>query len=141
MVEKEINKLLVAIRDYELSFTASRSSGPGGQHVNKASTKVEVRFNITASEILSEEQKSQLLENLANKITTEGELIVISQATRSQLDNKEKAIGKLLHMLEKALLPPKERKPTKPSKAAKEKRLDEKKRLSEKKEQRKPPEI
>ena len=141
MDENEINKLLQTIRDHELIFSASRSSGPGGQHVNKASTKVEIRFNIPESEILSDEQKSMLQEKFANKITTGGELIATSQATRSQLDNKEKAIEKLLKMIEKSLLPPKKRKPTKPTRAAKEKRLEEKKKLSEKKEKRKQPEI
>ena len=141
MGEEDINKILKSIRDYELDFTASRSGGPGGQHVNKTSTKVEVRFNIRDSAFLSDEQKELLLTRFAGKVTTEGELIVTSQATRSQLENKEKAIEKILDKIEKALIPPKKRKPTKPPRSVKEKRLDEKKKQSEKKEQRKPPEV
>ncbi len=137
----EIDKLVKKIRDYELNFTASRSGGPGGQHANKVSTKVEVRFSILLSESLTPEQKEALLEKLKTKINAEGELIVTSQATRSQADNKEKAVEKCLALIRKALIPPKKRKPTKPSAAAKTKRLEEKKKHSEKKEHRKPPEI
>jgi len=141
MENEGINKLLISIRDYELNFTATRSGGPGGQHVNKVSTKVEIRFNIRESDLLSNEQKEILLLKLDNKVTNEGELIVTSQATRSQIENKEKAIEKCLDLIRNALLPAKKRKPTKPSKAAIKKRLEEKRKLGEKKEKRKPPEL
>lgn len=125
----------------ELSFTTSRSGGPGGQHVNKVSTKVELRFNILKSDILTDELKVLLIQKLKNKITSAGDLIITSQATRSQLKNKEKTIEKFSQILEKALTPPKSRKPTKPTKAAKEKRIAAKRKLSEKKDKRRPPEI
>ena len=137
----ETDKLLENIKDYELSFAATRSSGPGGQHANKVSTKVEVRFHILQSTFLSDEQKQLLVTKLASKLTNESELIVTSQDSRSQSDNKEKATEKLLAIIQKALTPPKKRKPTKPSPAAKAKRLENKRKQAEKKENRKGPEI
>jgi ribosome-associated protein len=126
-------------RDFspEFNFTASRSSGPGGQNVNKVSTKVELRFSIHQSNILTAEEKQILLEKLASKINMEGEIILVSQSERSQLKNREKAIEKFYKLLTKALTPVRKRKPTRPSRAAKEKRLEEKRILSEKKERRK----
>ena len=125
-------------RDFsnELHFSASRSSGPGGQNVNKVNTKVELRFNVASSSILSEEEKFLILEQLAKKINSEGELILVSQTERSQLKNKEKTIEKFYSLLTRALKPRKKRKPTKPSQASKEERLEEKRKLSEKKERR-----
>ena len=123
----------------ELRFTASRSSGPGGQHVNKTSTKVELRFNIPNSAFFTEEEKEILLNKLKNKINSEGELIIVSQESRSQLKNKETVLAKFYELLEKALTPEKERKPTKPTQASKEKRLETKRIQSKKKEQRKAP--
>jgi ribosome-associated protein len=122
--------------DNELNFSFSRSGGPGGQHVNKVNTKVELRFPIADSMVLTEEEKAILLEKLAKQINQEGELIVIAQETRSQLKNKSKAIEKFYDIINKALKPKKKRKPTTISKAAKEKRLKQKKELSEKKERR-----
>jgi ribosome-associated protein len=125
-------------RDFsnELHFSASRSSGPGGQNVNKVNTKVELRFNVASSSILSEEEKFLILEQLAKKINSEGELILVSQTERSQVKNKEKAIEKFYSLLTRALKPRKKRKPTKPSQASKEERLEEKRKLAEKKERR-----
>ena len=123
----------------ELVFSASRSSGPGGQHVNKTSTKVELRFNIPNSALLTDEEKEILLNKLRNKINSDGELIIVSQESRSQLKNKEATLTKFYELIEKALTPEKKRKPTKPTKAAKEKRLEEKRIQSKKKEQRKTP--
>ena len=125
----------------ELVFTSSRSSGPGGQHVNKVSTKVELRFHIPNSGLLNDEEKDILLIKLKNKINSEGELIIVSQDERSQLKNKEKTIEKFYELLQKALTPPKKRKPTKPTQASKEKRLEKKRIITDKKEKRKPPEI
>lgn len=120
----------------EFTFTASRSSGPGGQHVNKVSTKVELRFNVIESVFLTAEEKEIILSRLAKKINSLGELILVAQSDRSQLKNKEKVIEKFYILLSKALTPVKKRKPTRPSRAAKEKRLEEKRIRSEKKERR-----
>ncbi len=129
-------KIYTSELDNELNFSFSRSGGPGGQHVNKVNTKVELRFNIANSQSLSEEEKAILLEKLAKQINQEGELIVIAQDTRSQLKNKSKAIEKFYDIINKALKPKKKRKPTSISKAAKEKRLKQKRELAEKKERR-----
>ena len=117
----------------ELNFSFSRSSGPGGQNVNKVNTKVELRFKITDSFILSDDEKLILSSKLANQISNDGELIVISQATRSQLKNKEDAILKFYDIINAALKPMKKRKRSTVSKAAKEKRLKDKKIISQKK--------
>jgi len=121
----------------EFIFTASRSSGPGGQHVNKVSTKVELRFSILNSAILNMEEKNLLCEKLAGRITKEGELVVVSQSERTQLKNKEAAINRFYHLVTKALTPRRKRKTTKPPAEAAEKRLEEKRMRAEKKEQRK----
>ncbi len=129
-------KIYTTELDNELNYSFSRSGGPGGQHVNKVNTKVELRFSIASSNVLLEEEKLVLLEKLAKQINQEGELIVIAQETRSQLKNKNKAIEKFYEIINKALKPKKKRKPTTVSKAAKEKRLKGKRELSEKKERR-----
>jgi ribosome-associated protein len=108
----------------EFVFSASRSGGPGGQNVNKVNTKVELRFNVALSQILSDEEKTILQEKLANKLTLDGELIVVSQSERSQIMNKERCIEKFYDMIEKALTPQKPRKATRPTKASKTRRLD-----------------
>jgi ribosome-associated protein len=123
---------------HELIYTATRSSGPGGQNVNKVSTRVELRFDVVHSAGLSQEAKATILEKLAGKITREGFLILVSQSERTQLQNRLKATEKFYTLLNKALTPRKKRKPTRPSPAAKEKRLDEKRVRSEKKTLRKP---
>ena len=122
-------------RDFssEFRFSASRSGGPGGQNVNKVSTKVELRFHVTRSNLLSEEEKEMILDKLKSRINAEGELVLASQSERSQLKNKEKVIERFYILITKALTPEKERKHTKPSKASKEKRLKEKKATAEKK--------
>jgi ribosome-associated protein len=120
----------------EFEFITSRSSGKGGQHVNKTNTKVELRFNIDTSEILNAEEKELLKEKLSGKINNEGILQIVSQETRSQLKNKNKCIEKFYLLLEDAFKVKKKRKKTKPSKKSVEKRLDEKKKHSEKKENR-----
>ncbi|MCK5775599.1 MAG: aminoacyl-tRNA hydrolase [Bacteroidales bacterium] len=117
----------------EIHFTFSRSSGPGGQSVNKVNTKVTLRFCITESTLLDEEQKDLLLEKLENRINNEGELLIISQSSRSQLKNREEAIQKFYDLLNEALKPKKKRKATKPTRSSKEKRLKDKKVQSEKK--------
>lgn len=126
-------------RDFagEFHFSASRSSGPGGQNVNKVSTKVELRFNIPGSNLLTGEEKQILLNLLVKKINADGFLIIVSQSERSQVKNREKTIEKFYTLLTKSLTPKKKRKPTKPSAEAKEKRLEQKKLNAEKKMRRK----
>jgi ribosome-associated protein len=125
-------------RDFaaELHYSASRSSGPGGQHVNKVSTKMELRFHVASSSLLSDDEKNLIAEKLAGRINAAGELVLVSQSERSQLQNKEKVTEKFFTLLARALTPRKKRKPTKPSKASKEERLEVKRQQSEKKERR-----
>jgi ribosome-associated protein len=127
-------------RDFlnEFTFSASRSGGPGGQNVNKVSSKVELRFKVSESTLLSPEEKELILKKLENRINKEGELVLISQTERSQLANKEKVIEKFYTLISKALTVQKKRKPTKPTKTSKEKRLEGKKVKAEKKNLRKP---
>jgi ribosome-associated protein len=107
----------------EFQFLTSRSSGPGGQNVNKVNSKVELRFDIQNSILLSEDQKIILFQKLAAKISADGILSVVSQRHRSQLSNKEDAVTKFYLILGKALKPVKRRKRTSPSKSSVEKRL------------------
>ncbi|PIQ26122.1 MAG: aminoacyl-tRNA hydrolase [Bacteroidetes bacterium CG18_big_fil_WC_8_21_14_2_50_41_14] len=128
-------------RDFspEWTFSASRSSGPGGQNVNKVSSKMELRFHIMDSSLLSESEKEMLTEKLANKINNEGFLVLTCQTSRSQLANKEEVIEKFYALIAKALKPRKKRVPTKPGKGSIERKLKEKKRIAEKKQLRKRP--
>jgi ribosome-associated protein len=121
----------------ELKISASRSSGAGGQNVNKVNTKVEVRFHIQESQVLSENEKALIYKKLATRISNEGYLIIFSQDERSQVKNKEIAIGKFYDLIIKALTPRKKRKATAPTGLSKEKRLQVKRKQSEKKELRK----
>ena len=123
----------------ELIFTASRSDGPGGQHVNKVSSKITLRFDVDASVILSQEEKDIIKNKLGRRLTKEGVIIISSQASRSQLQNKEDVASKFDGLLLKALEPVKPRKKTKPSKASKEKRIQGKKLQSDKKKWRQRP--
>lgn len=111
----------------ELSFSASRSSGPGGQNVNKVNTRIELRFNISTSNYLNQYQKQLLLEKLQNRLSSDGTLVITSQKERSQLKNKENAITKLFDILTKAFQIPKQRKATQPTYSSKKKRIASKK--------------
>lgn len=106
----------------EITFSASRSSGAGGQNINKVNTKVELRFVVGASAYLSNHEKALISKKLANKINDAGELIIVSQNARSQFKNKESVIEKFFNLIEKALKPVKSRYATKPTKASKERR-------------------
>lgn len=123
----------------ELSFRTSRSSGAGGQHVNKTETKVECLFDVMSSAGLNDAEKGIVIEKLAARINDGGILAVTSQKERSQLSNKEHTIDRLHSLLTKALTPTIKRVKTKPSPGSVEERLQEKKRVSEKKELRRKP--
>jgi len=118
------------IPEKELIFSATRSSGPGGQNVNKVSSRVELRFRIDESKGLTPDEKSRIREKLRNRINMEGELIIVCQAERSQLKNKEKAIEKFYSMIEKSLIIIPPRFSTKPTIASKLERLESKKKRS-----------
>lgn len=123
----------------EIVFSATRSSGPGGQNVNKVNTQVELRFSVKNSNLFEEKEKERIFIKLKNKINSEGELILTSQTGRTQLDNKEKVTEKFYDLIEKALTIPKKRKKTSPTLASRKRRLDSKKIQALKKKYRKPP--
>lgn len=125
----------------ELNFNAMRSSGPGGQHVNKTASKVEVSFNPKDSEGLSEREKTRVQDKLAKRITQDGNIVLQCGETRSQHRNKAIVIERLLHIIKQSLTVAKKRKKTKPSRSAIEKRIKAKKKNALKKSNRKPPKI
>jgi ribosome-associated protein len=112
----------------EFTFAASRSSGPGGQNVNKVNTKVELRYNVRNSMFLSDNEKDLVCSVLKNKINSEGDLIIICQSERTQLINKKKAEEKFFKLLSTALTVKRNRKSTRPTAASKAKRLETKKK-------------
>src|SRR5689334_14485675 len=120
-----------SVRD-ELTFTTSRSGGPGGQLVNKVSSKVMLRWDIKGSSRLTTEEKELLLDKLKSRIVQGGELLIVSQESRSQQENKQLVMEKLNELLRKAFEIKKVRKATKKSRSSQEKRLTEKKRAAEK---------
>jgi ribosome-associated protein len=125
---------------HELKFKTSRSSGAGGQNVNKVSTKVELIFHVEDSLLLSEEQQALISEKLATRIRNDGAIHVVAQTERTQSANKEKAIERFFQLIEKALTPVKKRKKHGISAEEKRKRLEAKIRQAQKKELRKRPE-
>jgi len=126
------------IPDAELAFRATRSGGPGGQHVNQSSTRVEVRWQVTTSPSLTDSQRDRLVEKLGSRIDSRGFLHVVAEERRSQLQNREAAVERLNELVRTALKKPKLRKKTKPSAAAKRKRLEAKRKRSIQKQQRRP---
>ena len=120
----------------ELQFKTSRSSGAGGQNVNKVETSVTVLWNVSGSAFFNDAQKALISDKLRNRINAEGMLFLTVSESRTQLMNKNKAIEKIIELVDKALVIPKKRWATKPSKSQKQKRLDTKKKLSDKKENR-----
>jgi ribosome-associated protein len=126
-------KLSTSLLQSELEFSASRSSGPGGQNVNKVNSKVTLKFDIRNSSILTDEEKTILLSKLASRLSTEGVLILTSQDNRSQLQNKEAVMAKLDTIVTKAFEKRKARRATKPSKGSVRERIKKKKQHSEKK--------
>jgi ribosome-associated protein len=123
----------------ELEYRASRSGGPGGQHVNTSSTRVEVSWDLAGSPSLSPEQRARLLERLASRLDSGGRLRLVSSGTRSQLRNKEDVTERLRTVVAGALVARKKRKATKPSRAAKAARLEAKRRRAAVKRYRKAP--
>jgi ribosome-associated protein len=123
----------------ELEYRASRSGGPGGQHVNTSSTRIEVWWDLAGSPSLSPEQRDQLLQRLSSRLDTQGRLRIVSTGSRSQLRNREDATDRLRSILAAALSVRKKRKATKPSRAAKQARLEAKRHRSSTKQRRRPP--
>ncbi|UCG88743.1 MAG: aminoacyl-tRNA hydrolase [Gemmatimonadota bacterium] len=124
------------VPENELRFRAGPASGPGGQHVNRSSTRIEVRWDISSSPSISDSQRELLLRKLAARIDSSGVLRVTAEDQRSQLRNREAAIGRLNDLVIEALDEPPPRKKTRPPAAATEKRLAEKRRRSELKRER-----
>ncbi|MGB1284457.1 MAG: alternative ribosome rescue aminoacyl-tRNA hydrolase ArfB [Polaribacter sp.] len=123
----------------ELKFKAIRSSGAGGQHVNKVSSKIELTFDLENSTSLSDEETALLSKKLASKLTKENILVLFCDESRSQHRNKEIIIKRFLELLSKNLVVQKKRKATKPNKASIKKRIENKQRISVKKALRKKP--
>ena len=123
----------------ELDYRATRSGGPGGQHVNTSSTRIEVWWDVGASPTLTPEQRERLLGRLATRLDGEGRLRIVASESRSQLRNREAATERLGEIVAGALAVPKPRKRTKPSRAAKAARLEAKRRRSTTKRERRPP--
>ncbi|MEQ9288923.1 MAG: alternative ribosome rescue aminoacyl-tRNA hydrolase ArfB [Cyclobacteriaceae bacterium] len=121
----------------EISFQASRSGGPGGQHVNKVNTKVTLKWDVAGSELIDEGQRERLMIKLTNVLTKEGVLVMTAQTSKSQLRNKAEVLDKLDRLLEKAFARSKPRRRTKPTYSSVKKRLESKKRQAEKKNWRK----
>jgi ribosome-associated protein len=130
-----VNESLSIPRD-ELDVRVSRSSGAGGQHVNKTSSRVEIFWNIDNSRAITEEQRARLREKLSSRLTSDASVRVVASDTRSQTRNRELAEQRLAELVARSLIVPRKRKPTKPTKAAKEARLESKRRQSSKKRER-----
>lgn len=126
----------LAIPENELSFSFGTSGGPGGQHANKAETRVTLSFDVSASPSLSERQRGLLLSRLGNRISRDGTLKISASTSRSQYENRQVTVARFQSLLERALRPRKRRRPTKPSRAAIERRLEAKRRHSRRKQQR-----
>jgi ribosome-associated protein len=127
-----VRKIERSALEPELAIVALRSSGPGGQHANKVSTKIQVRWNIQTTTLLTAEEKARF----RKLVTADGELVVSSQETRSQSANKERAIVRLLELVAKTLAVKKKRKATRPTLAAVRTRLQSKRTISNKKKNR-----
>ena len=120
----------LAIPRSELEYRATRSSGPGGQHVNTSSTRIELLWDLTGSLAIDDDQRSRLRAKLVSRLDSDGRVRVVASGHRSQRQNRRDAEERLAALIKYALRVPKKRRPTKPTRAAKEKRLAEKKRRS-----------
>lgn len=123
----------------ELQYRASRSGGPGGQHVNTSSTRVEISWDVAGSPSLSQEQRNRLLQQLATRLDTTGQLRLVSSGSRSQSRNKDDVTERLKSTVAAALVVRKKRRATKPSRAAKAARLEAKRKRAATKRQRQAP--
>lgn len=121
----------LALPRAELSYRASRAGGPGGQHVNTSSTRVELVWDVASSPSVSDEQRARILEKLANRISGEGLLLLAASDSRSQHQNREAVTGRFVELLRQALHVPRPRKRTRPTRASREKRIRAKKHRSE----------
>jgi ribosome-associated protein len=128
----------VTIPARELRWSASRSGGPGGQNVNKVSSKVDLRFDLEASEALTDAQKSRLRAAARNRLDEDGAIQIVVQDPRDQQKNLELARARLAELIRKSMVVPKARKKTRPSLGAKRRRLNDKKRVGDKKRDRRP---
>ena len=126
----------IVIPDAELDIKASRSSGAGGQHVNKTSSRIEINWNVRNSSVLSDEQKRIVEERLASRISNDGALRIVASEMRSQKQNRDRAEARLADLIRRALTPRKKRKPTHRPRRADEARLASKKLHSKKKRER-----
>ena len=126
----------LSIPRFELSFRATRAGGPGGQHVNKASTRVELWWNVDQSAALNDEQRSRLRTRLGSRVDSDGNIRVVSSEHRSQTRNREAAEVRLAALVQRALVVPKARRKTRPGRGAIEGRLRAKRLKSEKKQRR-----
>jgi len=120
----------ISINESDLKIDFVQASGPGGQNVNKVASQVQLRFNIN-SPSLSEDVRSRLMKIAKNRITENDDLLISAKRYRSQEQNRQDAINRLVELIRKAAIPPKKRKPTRPTMASKEKRLESKRRRSE----------
>jgi len=136
--ENEPKCIEIPESEYSLDFV--RSSGPGGQKVNKTASKAVLKWNIGLSAMLTDEQKDRIRQYAKNKVNSEDEIVLSAQNERSQSQNKELVISRLHTLVRKALKKKKKRIATKPSRAAKARRMDEKTKISQKKALRKRPE-
>lgn len=126
----------LAIPRSELQYRASRAGGPGGQHVNTSSTRIELLWDLNASRAVTDDERERLRHRLAARLDSDGMVRVVASDRRSQGQNRQAADERLAALIKHALHVPKKRKPTKPTRAAKERRISEKKKLSEKKKNR-----
>jgi ribosome-associated protein len=117
----------------ELEFRATRSGGPGGQHVNTSSTRIELLWNVHTSRALSDEQRERLRQRLSSRTDADGFVRIVSSENRSQLRNREAAESRLAETIRRALVKPRKRIPTRPSRSSREARLKDKRMRSEKK--------
>jgi ribosome-associated protein len=130
----------LAIPARELRFSTSRSSGPGGQHVNTTDTKVTLRWNVHDSAVLSDNQRQRITRALAGRLNQRGEIVLACDVHRSQHRNRDEVVARLARFVRAALARRKLRRPTTPSPSAAEKRLQGKRQVARKKQLRKPPE-
>jgi ribosome-associated protein len=126
------------VPENELEIRASRAGGPGGQHVNKVSTRIEVVWDVAGSPSLPPDLKNRLLTRLASRLDTRGRLRVVAADSRSQARNRDAALERLRALVAEALRPRKPRKPTRPTAASRERRLREKQRRGQRKRERRP---